>query len=142
MTAHFNIPARQGPATTAECVAFLEQNKMGDSFVGRTPQLSSMLAIASYVLQLLLLPMNLILLPMNFFDVVGYNNHKILVCIIFQHSCSSEGISFNHSFISDLTEFEPFLLELDITTRVPASPSSTSDTEDENDPFIVEKIEN
>ena len=41
---------------------------------------------------------------------------------------SSEGISFNHSFISDLS-------------RVSASPSSTSDTEDEDDPFIVERIE-
>lgn len=48
---------------------------------------------------------------------------------------SSEGISFNHRSSSDLADFEPFHLDLDITTRV-SSPLSTSNIEDEadNDP--------
>ena len=55
-----------------------------------------------------------------------------------------DGISFNHSSINDLADFEPFHSELDVDARItPPSTllSSVLPSSDTEDPYIVERIE-
>lgn len=47
-------------------------------------------------------------------------------------------ITFDHNSISDLSEFEPFHSDCDLTTKVAATSSSSTDNDD---PYIVEIIE-
>ena len=61
---------------------------------------------------------------------------------------ATEGLYFDHGSITDLTGFEPFHPEVDISTRVSSSATSSTpcqsglqtDSDDENDPYIVERI--
>ncbi len=52
-----------------------------------------------------------------------------------------EGISLDHGSISDLSELEPFHSDFDLTSVIPAYSSVSSTTDNESDPYIVERIE-
>ena len=57
-----------------------------------------------------------------------------------------DGITLSHIDIPELSEYEPFHLELDLAERIPSSSTPTSNPSNrseatENDIYIVEKIE-